>query len=143
MRKDGMTMKIIVLKDYYPNPVGDEDVIEIGDELFELLILFKRKWEGLGHQERRYHDKEGYVEGKTELKVSPIPSTVESEVISADEARRVREALSSLTDVQRRRVQAYFFEGLTHAQIACVEGTSPQAVRQSIQDALTKIRIIF
>ena len=54
--------------------------------------------------------------------------------------RRARERGKQLPEVQKRRLQMYFFDGLTYEEIAVREGCSYQAVQKSIAAALKKIR---
>jgi len=50
------------------------------------------------------------------------------------------QAMSQLTDVQKRRVQMRYFEGLTYAQIAKLEHTSDPAILKSVISALEKMK---
>ena len=52
----------------------------------------------------------------------------------------VKDALSCLSDVQRRRVEMYFFEGFSYAEIAVREGVKKAPVVRSIQAALEKMK---
>ena len=54
--------------------------------------------------------------------------------------RSAREGVNQLPEVQKRRLQMYFFDGLTYEEIAVREGCSYQAVQKSIAAALKKIR---
>ena len=52
----------------------------------------------------------------------------------------IKDALSCLSHVQRRRVEMYFFMGLSYAEIASHEGIKKAPVVRSIQAALEKIK---
>ena len=54
--------------------------------------------------------------------------------------RRSGRASTSCRKSRKRRLQMYFFDGLTYEEIAVREGCSYQAVQKSIAAALKKIR---
>lgn len=52
----------------------------------------------------------------------------------------IKEALSQLPEIQKRRVELYFLKGLTFQEISEIEGSSFQAVAKSIACALDKLK---
>lgn len=68
------------------------------------------------------------------------PAPVEDAVYESMQTRALREGVNQLPEVQKRRLQMYFFDGLTYEEIAVREGCSYQAVQKSIAAALKKIR---
>lgn len=52
----------------------------------------------------------------------------------------LEEALSKLTESQRKRLEKHFAEDMTYVEIAEEEGVSPQAVQQSIARAITALK---
>lgn len=68
------------------------------------------------------------------------PAPVEDAVYESMQTQALREGVNQLPEVQKRRLQMYFFDGLTHEEIAVREGCSYQAVQKSIAAALKKIR---
>ena len=61
-------------------------------------------------------------------------------VYESMQTQALREGVNQLPEVQKRRLQMYFFDGLTYEEIAVREGCSYQAVQKSIAAALKKIR---
>ena len=59
------------------------------------------------------------------------------------EKQRIRKAIDSLTDIQKRRIIAYFFEGKTSREIAAEEGVNYSKVEKSINLALKKLKILL
>ena len=57
-----------------------------------------------------------------------------------EQTQALREGIRRLPEVQKRRLQMYFFDGLTYEEIAVREGCNYQAVQKSIAAALKKIR---
>lgn len=68
------------------------------------------------------------------------PAPVEDAVYESMQTQALREGVNQLPEVQKRRLQMYFFDGLTYEEIAVREGCSYQAVQKSIAAALKKIR---
>ena len=64
----------------------------------------------------------------------------EDAVYESMQTQALREGVNQLPEVQKRRLQMYFFDGLTYEEIAVREGCSYQAVQKSIAAALKKIR---
>ncbi len=55
----------------------------------------------------------------------------------------MEEALSCLTEVQRNRIKKYYFDGYTIKEIAIEENVQCNAVRDSIDQALKKLKKYF
>ena len=64
------------------------------------------------------------------------PAPVEDAVYESMQTQALREGVNQLPEVQKRRLQMYFFDGLTYEEIAVREGCSYQAVQKSIAAAL-------
>ena len=50
-------------------------------------------------------------------------------------------AMKTLPEMQRRRMQLYYFEGMTYEQIAKKEGCTKMPIKRSIDRAIEKIRL--
>jgi RNA polymerase sigma-70 factor (ECF subfamily) len=70
----------------------------------------------------------------------PAPELTEALVLDRDDARRVRQALSSLPAEQRRAIELAFFDGFTHAQIAWLLELPPGTVKGRIRLGMQKLR---
>jgi RNA polymerase sigma-70 factor (ECF subfamily) len=76
----------------------------------------------------------------------PLPfagRSPEGAAISADEARRVRAALTSLPETQRQLVELAYYEGLTHQEIAQRTGAPLGTVKTRLRAALTSLREVL
>ncbi len=60
-----------------------------------------------------------------------------------DNVERLHKAINSLSEVQKRRIKKYFFEGKTYLQISEDEGVSLYSIRDSIKNSIEKIKKIF
>lgn len=68
------------------------------------------------------------------------PASVEDAVDESLQVQMLREGLNRLPEVQKRRLQMYFFEGLTYEEIAAREGCTIMPVKRSIDRAVEKIK---
>lgn len=55
----------------------------------------------------------------------------------------MEEALSTLTEIQQKRIRAYYFGQMTIDEIAQKEGVYNRAVRKSLQQSLEKLKKYF
>lgn len=65
---------------------------------------------------------------------------MEDAVYESLQTQALREGIRRLPEIQKRRLQMYFFNGLTYEEIAAREGCSYQAVQKCIAAALKKIQ---
>ena len=71
------------------------------------------------------------------------PESVEDTVIHKLQDESLHKAIAELPKTQRRRLQLYYFGGLTYGQIAEMEGCKYQAVQDSIYTALNTLKNYF
>jgi RNA polymerase sigma-70 factor (ECF subfamily) len=86
-------------------------------------------------QERETALDDGQMERLAESERDPVDASVERE-----RARRVRSALEALPREQRRAVEAAFFGGLSHTEIAAALGQPLGTVKTRIRSALSALR---
>lgn len=66
--------------------------------------------------------------------------TVEDEVTSRLEAKRVTDALDSLTDLQRQAIELAYYGGNTYQQTAMLLGVPEGTVKTRIRDGMVRLR---
>lgn len=66
--------------------------------------------------------------------------TAEDRIIQTERIDELENILSSLTERQRRIVQARWYEELTYKQIAEMEGTTVDAIKAVLHHSLKKLR---
>lgn len=65
------------------------------------------------------------------------------QMIAGESHRELLEALEALTERQRRRIIAYYFDQMSLQEIARCEGTSAQSIHESISLALSKLKKVL
>ncbi len=113
----------------FTDGMGEHIRQEISQELFDTYNQFELDDLSYLNEIDRH-----YAEGDTETDID-ADSTMET-VMEHLSVERLREAMAKLPEIQRRRVQMYFFNGLTYQQIAEREDCSKMAVKYSIDVAL-------
>lgn len=81
-------------------------------------------------------------DSREDLESSPAPVEVapESAALGSEAARKVREAVTALPEVQREVIELSRFEGLSYAEIGRVTGRTENAVKQAAHRALEGLR---
>lgn len=125
-------------------------------EEFEPMIAICNEWLGnerlADDRQRRYHNDEGYYEdcdtdeeGNGDfLKIKDLPlNPVLDEIEEREFKKMVREAMATLNAKQYQRIYCYYFKGMTHRQIAALEGVADMTIRESIDGAMKKMKKFF
>lgn len=68
-----------------------------------------------------------------------VDEIVETTIINEE----LRKAINSLSEIQKRRIQMYYFDGLTQQEIANKEGTSLRAVQYTLNNAIKELKEIL
>ncbi|MBR1385057.1 MAG: sigma-70 family RNA polymerase sigma factor [Ruminococcus sp.] len=98
-----------------------------------------------------YHNDKGYYEEVSDdEEIGPLLAIAErpmDPVFDSLEAKLTRErlmkAMEQLNEKPRKRLLAYYFEGLTFRQIAEREGVGDKTIRESIDGAIKKMKKIL
>lgn len=131
--------------------------VNITREVFELMDDLERNEARLIQQDKRHLTPSLYAIGNDEddltqeekmevvfyKKGNKKTKSLEEKVIEKIENEKLSNALSSLSDLHRRRILLYFKHNLSFSQIAEIEGCSKMAVKYSIDKALEELRKNF
>lgn len=115
----------------------------ISQELYELLDRFEL--EDISHLNvvSRYYEHSELTDGtlnqRALLKPEPLEDSIHRKIMY--DQRHI--AIAKLPDIQRRRLQMYYFEEYTYEQIAAIEGCSKMAIKFSIDIAIKKLKETF
>lgn len=71
---------------------------------------------------------------------APVEAAPESEALGSEAARKVREAVAALPELQREVIELSRYEGLSYAEIGRVTGRAENAVKQAAHRAFQGLR---
>lgn len=111
------------------------DPVRAGVRSWAVMIAHSRAVDRVRSSERRRAREEA-----TALPEPPAVDEVSEAAVSAFEVRRVRRAMSELSDVQRESVRLAFYGGHTHREVAALLGVPLGTVKTRIRDGLTRLR---
>lgn len=136
-------MKEINLRKYYPHHYPHDVMVQVPDEVADLLQELTRAEDA--QRIRTYRHKAVYsLELVNEIREVPAEGPLPEELL---EQRQMREllykGLQSLPEKQRSRLIAYYFWGMSKAEIANVEGSEETSVRKSIQRGIATLKKFF
>ena len=118
-------------------------IIEINKEIYETLDRFELDdLIELNEYDRHIEHSEVFeitLNKRAIEKSISIDEQLENNIIN----EQIRNALDSLSDVQRRRIKLYYFDGLTQQEIADKEGVSLRAVQYTLNSAINELKKIL
>lgn len=122
-------------------------IIYYGQEILvtqEIACYFEENRKVLRRQsEKDRHHKANYEILENIISEYVIVNDFADEIIQKLEIQRLRKAIMKLPEIQKRRLAAYFFEGLTYRQIAEREGVDHKAVMRSVHSAIKRLKIVL
>lgn len=134
----------IRIKDFYKDAIGEKEYTCVSREVYEALTeTFRKEAHAQEMRDLRHTTRDGYTEGETEDLIVEAGETPEDIIIRRMELETLQKAMQSLTDVQRERLQMYFFEGMTIREIAEREGVNRNAVWKSLQATIARLKEFF
>ena len=117
--------------------------IEISQEVFESFNKFELEdVSQMNEYERHYEHSEIYENTLHRRNVSDVQS-LEEYFDNAQDADNLHMAVNKLPEVQKRRLNKYYFEDKTFDKIALEEGCTYQCVQRLVYRAVAKIKSIL
>ena len=113
--------------------------VEVSEKVYEAFDRFELEDISQIHKIKKHIERNEIYEETLFHKSINTSVSVEDEVESKLLNQDLKNAISDLNDVQKRRIQKYFFENKTYEEIANEENCSKVAVKYSIDIALEKI----
>lgn len=114
--------------------------LELDVKLYALFDRFELDDLSFPNEQERHLDQTELSEALLSRRVPENQATVEDAVYESLQTQALREGIRRLPEIQKRRLQMYFFDGLTYEEIAERERCSYQAVQKSVSAVLKKIR---
>ncbi len=129
----------INLKNYYDN-IEVDTYIEVEEEVFELLEECITAEESRKRKDRRNNiivtdDIDVYFKQIISYMSLDIKDIIEPNF----QNEKLYEAIEKLSDIQSRRIKAYYFMGLSKQDIAQIEGCNESSIRLSLKAALRNL----
>lgn len=134
-------MKTINLREQYPEFYSTDTYVEVSDEIAAAMKEFDRK--EAAYQRRTYYHKAHYSLDRGDgieydaLFLSITPWEVYERKLTMEE---LHAAITKLPDKQAKRLNAYYFLGMSKAEIARAEGVNKSQVSRSINRALESLK---
>ena len=134
----------INLRDYYPWYTHDE-LIEVSNEVAAELKADKRYEKTHERITRRYKVYSLNAEDGTEEMAAIACHSDNPEAVFAmmETHCRLCRALNSLPEIQGRRIDARYLQGMSIQEIVKTEGVSESSVKESIDRGLKAMRKVF
>lgn len=117
--------------------------LKISEELYQQFDRFELDDLSYLNVVDRHYEQSEQTEASINARAFSTPESLEDEVIGKMENECLHRAIAELSEVQRRRLILYYFEGLTYEQIAQREGCTISPVKNSIDRALEKLEKIL
>ena len=136
-------MKEINLRKFYPSLYTQDTMVTVPDEVADLLQELTRAEDA--QRIRTYRHKAVYsLELLNELREIPSDDLLPEELLEECSMRELLyQGLLALPHKQRSRIVAYYFFGMTKAEIAHAESSEETSVRKSIQRGLRTLEKFF
>ena len=113
---------------------------EISKELFELFNQFELDDLAQLNEADRHYEQSELTNEALHLRAVVPQMTAEDMIFQMLDNQNLHKAIANLPDIQRRRVQMYYFDSLTFDEIAACEGCKYQQIQKSIERAKKKIK---
>lgn len=131
-----------LVKIEYKTANGSRICVEVSTSVKELLEQSDRQIRSQRRQDRRYLDFTPLTDEVLEISLLGVYEDTADLLERMERNAQLHKAIGKLTEVQRRRLSLYYFEGLTYSQIAKLEGVSHRAVIYSIEQALKQLKTL-
>ena len=134
-------MKTINLREQYPDFYSTDTYVEVPDEVAAFMQEYDRKESA--YQRRTYYHKAFYSLDRGDgieydaLFLSVTPWEVYERKMTLEE---LHAAISALPDKQAKRLNAYYFLGMSKTEIARAKGVNKSQVSRSINRALESLK---
>ena len=122
---------------------GKLNVVEISVDIYKAMDKFELEDISQMHQFERHIEHSELFEGTLNERAVDKPLALEDIVENTIINEELRKAIDSLSEIQKRRIKLYYFEGLTQQEIANREGTSLRAVQYTLNSAMNELKKIL
>lgn len=122
---------------------GNLNAVEISVDIYKAMDKFELEDISQMHQFERHIEHSELFEGTLNERAMYKPIALEDIVENTIINEELRRAIDSLSEIQKRRIKLYYFDGLTQQEIANREGTSLRAVQYTLNSAINELKKIL
>ena len=122
---------------------GNLNVVEISVDVYKAMDKFELEDISQMHKFERHIEHSELYEGTLNERAVDKPISLEDIVENTIINEEIRKAIDSLSEIQKRRIKLYYFEGLTQQEIANKEGASLRAVQYTLNSAMNELKKIL
>ena len=127
----------------FKDGAGIEHCLEIEKPLFDLFDQFELDDLSYMNEVDRHHEATEQTEVSVNRRMTTAPETPDEIVLHRLESEKLHSAILKLPEIQRRRLILYYYGGLTHEQIAKIEGCARAVITKSIAKAINNLKKFF
>ena len=113
--------------------------VEISSIIKDALINEKRKEKRQKNEFDRHIEHSVVYENKLHSRVMDKPISLEEQFENKLINKELKDAINSLSELQKRRIKMYYFENKTLKEIAEIEGCAIMSVKDSLDIAIDKL----
>jgi RNA polymerase sigma-70 factor (ECF subfamily) len=123
--------------------IYEGEAIEVTREVADFLDNSRKEKEKADRSDRRHLTSKNLEENFFEDDIADECVNIEADFIRREDYRQLYAAIDALPDLQRKRIKAHYFEGLTYRQIGERERIDHRAIVRSVESALGKLKNFF
>lgn len=127
----------------FKDGAGIEHCLEIEKPLFDLFDQFELDDLSYMNEVDRHHEASEQTEATINRRMLTPQEAPDEIVMRQLESDELHSAILKLPEIQRRRLILYYYGGLTHEQIAEIEGCARAVITKSIAKAINNLKKFF
>lgn len=127
----------------FKDGAGIEHCLEIEKPLFDLFDQFELDDLSYMNEVDRHHEASEQTEASINRRMLTPQEAPDEIVMRQLESDELHRAILKLPEIQRRRLILYYYGGLTHEQIAKIEGCARAVITKSIAKAIHNLKNFF
>ena len=127
----------------FKDGAGIQHCLEIEKPLFDLFDQFELDDLSYMNEVDRHHETSEQTEASINRRILTPQEAPDEIVMRQLESDELHKAILKLPEIQRRRLILYYYGGLTHEQIAKIEGCARAVITKSIAKAIHNLKNFF
>lgn len=127
---------------YFKDSIGKDCEMEIGKEIFDTYMKSKKEYVKIKNQYSRHEEHSELTEITLFKRAFEVNESIEDIVIKKLANNELRKMIQKIPKPHNKRLEMYFFDGMTVQEIAKKENKDDRTIRYSISkglDEMTKI----